>query len=100
MRLDPKKRTEELLDVALRLAEKNGLHALTRDSIAAEAKVSPALVTARLGTMEAMRRSVMRAAIRHRCLRVVAEGIVSGDKHARKADPSLRQAAAEWVGRA
>lgn len=99
MRLDPKKRTEELLDVALKLAEKHGYPSLTRESIASEAQVSPALVTARLGTMDALRRSVMRQAIRRRCLRVVAEGLVARDKHALKADESLRLAAVEWVGR-
>ena len=56
-------------------------------------------MSARLGTMEALRRSVMRAAVRQRVVRIVAEGLVAGDKHAAKADPELKALAAAWVVR-
>lgn len=90
-------RTAELLDAALRLAEREGWSNLTRDGIARSAGVSYALVTVRLGTMEAIRRSVMRAAVRMRCVAVVAEGLALKDRQALKADPSLRELAAAWV---
>lgn len=92
-------RTRDLLSAALRLAEAEGWRTLTRDAIARAAGVSGALVTTRLGTMDALRRSVMRAAVRERCVPVVAEGLVVGDAHARKADDALRAAAQEWVVR-
>lgn len=98
-RHDPATRTCELLAVALKLAARTGWRTLTRDAIAQAADVSPGLVSARLGTMDAMRRSVMRRAVVERCVPVVAEGLVHGDRYARRADDALRAAAAAWVAR-
>lgn len=93
----PKQRTEELLTVALRLASADGMAAVTHDAVASAAGVSRALVICRLGTMTDVRRSVMRAAVRERCVPVVAEGLARKDKHALKADAELRELAAAWV---
>lgn len=98
-RLAPADRTRDLLAVALELAAASGWRTLTRDAVAAAAGVSGGLVTQRLGTMDALRRSVMRKAVADRCVAVVAEGLVAGDKHARKADESLVKAAQEWMAR-
>lgn len=100
MRLDPSARTEQLLDVALKLASAHGWRGITHDLIASTAGVSRGLVIARLGTMEQVRRSVMRAAVKERCARVVAEGLAAGDRHAKKADAALRELAAAWVRQA
>lgn len=99
-RYDPEVRTAELLDVALRLAAAEGWRTLTRDRVANAAGVSPALVTTRLGTMDALRRSVMRAAVKSRTVAVVAEGLLVGDKQARKADTELRELCKAWMVRA
>ena len=99
-RLAPPDRTRELLAVALRLAAAEGWRSLTRDGIARAAGVSFALVTVRLGTMDAIRRSVMRAAVRERCVAVVAEGLCARDRQALRADPELRALAGAWVARA
>lgn len=98
-RSDPAARTAELLKVALNLAAAEGWRTLTRDRIAQVAGVSPALVSVRLGTMEALRRSVMRAAVKDRVVAVVAEGLLVGDKQARKADTSLRELCKAWMDR-
>ena len=90
-------RTSALLDIALQQAQRHGWRALTRDQVAAAAGVSTGLVSARLGTMDALRRSVMRAAVQRRIVRVVAEGLAAGDKHARRADDALRAECAEFV---
>ena len=89
--------TQDLLDAALRVAQRDGWRAMTRQSIAAEAGVSDALVSLRLGTMDALRRSVMRAAIARQVLRVVAEGVLAGDRHALRAPTEVRAAAARIV---
>ena len=96
----PEVRTARLIDVALGLAAADGWRSLTRERIALAAGVSPALVSARLGTMEQLRRSVMRAAVRQRVVAVVAEGLALRDKHAMAADEELRALAAEWVRQA
>lgn len=88
-RLKPADRTEQLLAAALRLASKHGLANITRAQIAEYAEVAPSLVSARLGTMEALRRSVMRAAVAQEVLPVIAEGVATRNKYALKAAPSL-----------
>lgn len=90
-----KERTAALLAAALQAALAHGWGKVTREQIAAQAGVSPALVSARLGTMDAMRRSVMRAAVRQRCLPVIAQGLVARNAHALAADAGLRQEAME-----
>lgn len=89
--------TNDLLNAALRVAERDGWRVMTRQSVAAEAGVSDALVSLRLGTMDALRRSVMRAAISRRVLRVVAEGVLAGDRHALRAPTEVRVAAGRLV---
>jgi AcrR family transcriptional regulator len=89
--------TDDILSAALKVAERDGWRAMTRAAVALEAGVSCGTVSLRLGTMEALRRSVMRAAVQRRVLRVVAEGLVAGDRHARRADEALRVAAARHV---
>ena len=95
--IDPDIRTAALLDVALRLAAANGWRSLTREAIARAAGVSTGLVSARLGTMTDLRRSVMRAAVQHGTVSVVAEGLAARHPAAMRADPALRDLAATWV---
>ena len=98
-RTDPTVRIEALLTAALEVAEAKGWARMTRECIASAAGVSPALVSLRLGTMDALRRSVMRAAVRRRCVPVVAQGLAAGDPHARRADDELKREAAGFVCR-
>lgn len=55
-------------------------------------------MSARLGTADAIRRSVMRAAVREGTVAVVAEGLALRDKQAMRASPELRAQCAAWVG--
>lgn len=88
-----KDRTNQLIAAALVVAEREGYMTMTREQIAAEAQCSPGLVSLHLGTMPAMRRMVMRAAVRQRVLRVVAQGLAMRDPVALKADATVRGAA-------
>lgn len=72
---------------------------MTRECIAIAAGVSPALVSLRLGTMEALRRSVMRAAVKREVVPVVAEGLAAGDAQAKKASDELKKRAADHLCR-
>ena len=92
-RISPGARATELTAVALRLAREHGLANLTRDQIASEAGVASGLVSLRLGTMPAMRRTVMRAAVTQGVLEVIAEGLAHRDPHAMAAPLELRQQA-------
>lgn len=95
--MTPAERTHHLIAAGLAAAAATGWRTLTREQIAARAGVSPALVSARLGTADSIRRAVMRAAVRERCVPVVAQGLAARHPAALKADESLRAAAAEWV---
>lgn len=96
-RMDPKRRTDELLAVALRLAAARGWRTLTHAAVAQAAGVSQGLVVARLGTKHQMLRAVMRRAVSEGIVAVVAEGLAVKDKHALRADEALRERAAAWV---
>lgn len=93
MRLDPKIREEQLLAAALELARHTGYTRVTREAVADRAKVSPALISARLGTMADFRRKLMRYAVRVACLPVIAQGLAARDPHAAKASPDLKRQA-------
>lgn len=96
-RLAPKDRTKQLLEVALQLAAQHGLATVTRNQIAEEAGVAPSLVSARLGTMDDMRRSVMRRAIKTETLPVIAAGLLARDQYALRAPEDLRRRAIESI---
>lgn len=84
---------DEILAVALKLAQQAGYKGVTRERVAAAAGISPALVSVRLGTMIEFRRKLMRFAIRRACLPVIAQGLAARDPHARRAPDELKQLA-------
>lgn len=90
-RMHPEIRRDMLLAAALKVAELDSFQNLTREAIALHAGVSTGLVTKRLGTMQQLKRSVMRAAIKHESVPVVAEGFFLKDKHALRAPPELKK---------
>ena len=92
-REDPDKRRNEILDSALKLAEKSNYNSITRDAIADHAGVSVGLVTHYFGTMPKLKRDVMRIAVRTESLPVIAQGLVAKDSHAVKASDDLKQRA-------
>lgn len=89
-RLSPEIRAEQILAAALTLAKDVGYTNVTRESVAALAKVSPALISVRIGTMAVFRRKLMRYAVRLECLPVIAQGLSARDPHARKAPEALK----------
>lgn len=93
IRLDPKIRKAQMLETALGAAEKVGWRRMTRADIAKACGTSDALVTARLGTMEAIRKLVMKEAVKRANAAVVAQGLAERDKTAMKASDELKAAA-------
>lgn len=93
-RMSPRARRDEILAAAVRLAETYGYTRITRDDIAVAAAVSPATVSAALGTMTQLRRHVIRSAIANEVLSVIAQGLALRDPHAMRAPEALRIAAA------
>ena len=92
-RLEPEVRREQILASAVSLARRKGYSKITRDGIAEAAKCSTGLVTSRFGTMTALRRDIMREAIRLEILEILAQGLASRDRHAMKAPQELKDKA-------
>lgn len=92
-RLSPKDRNASILDAALRMARLHGYQRVTRADIAVAAECSEALVSSYLGTMIAVRRAIIRAAIKQKDLVVLAQALAAKDAHAQKAPEELRRAA-------
>lgn len=89
-RRDPETRKSLILAAALTVAERDGFANVTRKAIAAEAYVSEPLVNKYLGTLPQLRRTVMRQAIKHELLSIIAQGIAGGNAYALKASPELK----------
>ena len=97
--MNSKDRTRQMLEAALQIAQRPQSNYLkvTRDHIAEQCGVSVALVSLHLGTVQAMRRAIMRHAVAVRCAPVVAQGLCSRDRWASRADAALRTAASEVI---
>lgn len=90
-RLLPDDRKAEILNAALKLAERpGGWSKLTRDLVAQTAGCADGLVSKYFGTMITFRRTIMRAAIKDNNLSILAQGLASNDPTARKIPPELK----------
>jgi AcrR family transcriptional regulator len=92
-RLDPTKRKEDILAVAVKCAESIGVANLRRDDIADHAGVARGLVSRYFNTMPQLRRAVMRYAVHTENLSIIAQGIAMRDPEALKVSPELRDRA-------
>ena len=95
LRHEPAERKALLLTAALTEARRVGYQQVTRESLAAQAACSPALISAYFGTMHKMRRAIISAAIARSDLAVLAQGLAARDAKARTARPELQRAAME-----
>lgn len=78
---------------ALKLAEKVGYRHVTREAISEAAGCAAGLVTLHLGTRVEMQRAILSEAIRTRCHRVIAQGIVDRHPKALRAPMELKEEA-------
>ena len=93
-RLKPRARAEVILIAAMRLARRpGGWAALTRARIATEARCADSLVSQRLGSMDVLRRTLMKTAIKHEYFDLIAQGLAAGDPSARALSPILKHKA-------
>lgn len=87
-----------LLIAACNLAVKRGYMQVTREAIAAECEVSPALVSYMLGSAHQMRREILRAAVAKEIIPIIAQGLAMRNPVALRAPAHLVRAAAELIG--
>ena len=96
-RVSPKHRKHSILEYAVKVAATEGYQNVTRERLARDAGVSMGLVSKYFGTMRNLRRAVMRHAVTSENATVVAQGLVVGDPHARKASKELKAKAAKII---
>ena len=93
-RANPVLRKEQILAVAVDVARKVGCHRVTRDEVAHRAGVSMGLVSKYFGTMNQLRRAIMRAAIQQEIPSIILMGLANNDPQAEKAPAELKALAA------
>jgi AcrR family transcriptional regulator len=91
--MNPADRKKQILEVAVTLSKKQGYQHVTREDIARGAECATGLINRYFGTMPQLRRAVMRWAVKHGELAIVAQGIVAKDPQALKAPDDLKQRA-------
>jgi len=94
MRLKPDDRYNQILDAAVRVAERSGYRTLRREDVAREAGVSHGLVSHYFLYIDLLRMEVLTAAVARGVLPIVAEGLVAGEPVAQQATADLRARAA------
>lgn len=97
MKTATKERVAAMMAAALAISECRGWATLTHEAVARQIGVSPSLVKVRFGSADALRRAVMRAAVRERRVGVVAQGLAVANRDARRADEALRGECADWM---
>lgn len=85
----------EILAAAVVLCELHGIYSLKRDDVADKANCAQGSVNAHFGTIEGLRREVMRHAVTVGNLNIVAQGLAINDGIALTAPEKLRRAAAK-----
>ncbi len=93
-RVNPVLRKERILSAAVEAARGRGYHTVTREAIAEAAGVSVGLVSYHFATMARLRRDIVRYAVQHEILEVIAQGLAMRDDDARKASDDLKRRAA------
>jgi len=92
-RMRAEARKDDIRKAALPAAERDGLQALTRRTVAELAGVAEATVSFHFGTMQQFRRDMMRYAVACESVQLVAWGLAVGESAARKAPPELQERA-------
>ncbi len=90
---DTKVRKNQILEAGLELAREHGYQKVSREKIADKIGCSVGTITHRCGTMDAFRRSLMRLAVAREDLKVIAQGLVAGDRFAKAASDELKKRA-------
>lgn len=98
-RMAPADRKEQLLTVAITIAERVGYNKLNRLMIVKEldGEVTDGLVNRYFGQRHSLRQAVLYAGIERGNLTILAQGLALGDSYARTAPAKMRKEAAAVV---
>lgn len=94
LKLTPRVRCELILTAALQLAsEPGGWNALTLTKIAKQAHCTHGLVLHHFGSIAALRRKLVKTAIKQENFDVLTQALIANDPEANRMKPLLRQKA-------
>ena len=81
------------------MAAKVGYHNLTRDGIGDKANISTGTITRHFGTINKLKRLVLRTAIQREVLYIIAQGLANNDIQTRRLSQELKNKAWQYVMR-
>lgn len=90
-RMNADERKGNLLSAGIAVAMKVGYKSVTRDEVAAQAKVSSCLVTRYFGDMDNLRTEIVKQGAKNGNLKIIAEGLVHKHPAAKKAGAQYRE---------
>lgn len=96
-RANPDLRRTQILNVAIEVSKDVGYQNITRAQIAKLAGTSEGLVSRYFSTMTQLKRDIMRTAVKKGIHEIIAQGLASNDKQAKKADQEVKQKALEFL---
>lgn len=92
-RLPPKVRRDQIMNAAVKIALDKGYYNITRLEVANAAGISEGSVSIHFGTMNKLKRALMRHAVKNGIFEIVAQGIAANDKHALKVSKDFKNKA-------
>lgn len=92
-RMRPQDRRDAILSSAVDVVQSCGFSSVTREQVAEAAGISKATINYHFKSMDEFRSDLMRYAVRTRCLLIIAQGLVVGDKIAKSAPDDVKQRA-------
>jgi DNA-binding transcriptional regulator YbjK len=92
-RMKPEARKADILEAAIKAAEKHGFADVRQKDIAEQAECGFGTVSLYFNTMTQMRRAIMRAAVERKNLKLIAQGLGIGHPEARKASDDIKKKA-------
>ena len=91
--MKPEARKDQILEAALKVAERDGYHMVRRETVAAHVGCSVGTVSRYFNTMNQLRKAVMRHAVHTVNLVVIGQGLTQRDSQAYKAPEDVQKAA-------
>lgn len=94
---DPTKRKQQILNAALEVSERTNYMDVTKKEIAYVCNLSMGSINVYFGTMDKLRKEIMRAAVKREILAIIAQGLIRNDRVALKADWELKERAKQSI---
>jgi AcrR family transcriptional regulator len=94
-RMPPEERRQSILAAAVKESRRLGYRNITRDGVAIAAGVTFPRVTQLFGDMPGLRRAIMRYAVEHADLVLLAQGLAHRDPIARRASAAVKKQVAD-----